>query len=84
VASCVAAAGIAAASVSIDLPDCLTAGEKRLVSLVACGQSNQEVAARLDLSPKTVEWTLTRVYRKLGVHSRAELIAHLAGFDDSS
>ena len=42
------------------------------------GRSNKEVAAALFLSVKTVEVTLTRVYRKLGVRSRTELAARLA------
>ena len=36
--------------------------------------SNREVAAALFLSPKTVEYHLTHVYRKLDIHSRAELV----------
>lgn len=44
-----------------------------LSELVAEGRSNKEVAVALLLSVKTVEVSLTRVYRKLGVRSRAEL-----------
>jgi len=33
----------------------------------------REVAAALFISPKTVEVNLSRIYRKLGIHSRAEL-----------
>jgi DNA-binding CsgD family transcriptional regulator len=40
---------------------------------VAEGQTNREVAAALYLTPKTVEFHLTRIYRKLGLRSRAEL-----------
>ena len=54
----------------------LTAAEARIAGLVAEGRSNKEVAAELVLSVKTVEVTLTRVYEKLGVRSRAELAAH--------
>ena len=53
----------------------LTAAEARIAGLVAEGRSNKEVAAELVLSVKTVEVTLTRVYEKLGVRSRAELAA---------
>jgi DNA-binding CsgD family transcriptional regulator len=53
--------------------DELTDAERRIAELVAEGRSNKEVAAALFVSVKTVEVTLTRVYRKLGVHSRAEL-----------
>lgn len=41
--------------------------------LVAQGLSNREVAAELYVSPKTVQYHLTRIYAKLGVRSRAEL-----------
>ena len=41
--------------------------------------SNKEVAAALSLSPKTVEWNLSKVYAKLGVRSRAELAARVRG-----
>jgi DNA-binding CsgD family transcriptional regulator len=37
-----------------------------------------EVANELFLSPKTVEWNLSKIYRKLNVRSRAELAAKLA------
>jgi DNA-binding CsgD family transcriptional regulator len=40
--------------------------------------SNKEIGARLFLSPKTVEFHLGRVYRKLGMSSRAELISRFA------
>jgi DNA-binding CsgD family transcriptional regulator len=46
---------------------------------VTDGATNREVSATLFLSPKTVEMHLTRVYRKLGVRSRTELAARLAG-----
>lgn len=51
----------------------LTPTEHRVAQLVAEGKKNKEVAAALFLSVKTVEVTLTRVYRKLGVRSRSEL-----------
>jgi DNA-binding CsgD family transcriptional regulator len=56
----------------------LTASERRVAELAASGRTNREVAAQLFMSPKTVEANLARIYRKLGVHSRAELGAKLA------
>ena len=53
--------------------DELSETERRIAELVAQGRSNKEVAAALSLSPKTVEWNLSKVYAKLGVRSRAEL-----------
>jgi DNA-binding CsgD family transcriptional regulator len=54
----------------------LTEAERRIAALVAAGSTNREVADALFLTVHTVETALTRVYRKLGVRSRAEL-AHL-------
>lgn len=53
--------------------DELTATERRVAELAASGRTVREVAAVLIVSPKTVEAHLTRVYRKLGIHTRAEL-----------
>ena len=57
----------------------LTPAEERVVALVALGKANKEVAAELVVSVHTVESTLTSVYRKLDVRSRAELAHKLAG-----
>lgn len=51
----------------------LTPSERRVAELAATGMTNREVAAALFISPKTVEANLARVYRKLGIRSRAEL-----------
>jgi DNA-binding CsgD family transcriptional regulator len=53
--------------------DALTPTEQKVVELVAQGLRNQEVAAAMFVSPKTVEFHLRNVFRKLGVRSRAEL-----------
>jgi DNA-binding CsgD family transcriptional regulator len=51
----------------------LTEAERRIAALVAEGRPNREVAAALFLTEHSVEAALTRVYRKLGVRSRAAL-----------
>lgn len=51
----------------------LTDSERHVAELVASGMSNREVAEALFVSVKTVETNLTRVYRKLGIRSRAQL-----------
>jgi DNA-binding NarL/FixJ family response regulator len=60
-------------------PDELTASEQRIAELAASGLTNKQVAEAAFVSPKTVEANLGRVYRKLGIRSRAELGAHMAG-----
>lgn len=57
----------------------LTEAEARLALLVGGGASNQEAAAKLFLSVKTVEARLTRIYQKLDVRSRAQLATALRG-----
>jgi DNA-binding CsgD family transcriptional regulator len=57
----------------------LTPSERRVAELVASGLSNQEVAETLFVTLRTVETHLTHAYGKLGITSRAELPAALAG-----
>jgi DNA-binding CsgD family transcriptional regulator len=59
--------------------DELTPTEERMAALAGQGLRNAEIAAQLYVTPKTVEATLSRVYRKLGVRSRTELAGRLAG-----
>jgi DNA-binding CsgD family transcriptional regulator len=56
----------------------LTEAELRIAEIVAQGRTNREVAAALFLTEHSVETALTRVYRKLGVRSRAELARYFA------
>ncbi|MGH6914868.1 MAG: LuxR C-terminal-related transcriptional regulator [Geminicoccales bacterium] len=52
----------------------LTASERRVADLVAQGYSNKEVAAALFVSVRAVEANLSRIYGKLGIGSRTELV----------
>jgi DNA-binding CsgD family transcriptional regulator len=51
----------------------LTPHELRVASVVASGATNQEIASRLFVTHKTVEYHLRSIYRKLGIRSRSEL-----------
>jgi DNA-binding CsgD family transcriptional regulator len=59
----------------------LTVGELRVAELAAAGHTNREIAAVAFMSQKTVEATLSRIYRKLGIHSRAQLALRLVERD---
>jgi DNA-binding NarL/FixJ family response regulator len=53
----------------------LTAREREVLNLLARGHSNREIAEELVITNKTVKNHLSRIYEKIGVHSRAEAIA---------
>ena len=59
-------------------PERLTERERQIASRAAAGRSNKQIGEELGIGARTVEWNLTRVYRKLGVRSRAELEAAVA------
>lgn len=59
----------------------LTDSELRVVRLVACGLTNRETAARLFLSPHTVDSHLRHSFTKLGVNSRVELTRQVLAHD---
>jgi DNA-binding NarL/FixJ family response regulator len=58
-----------------DAFDVLTPHELDVAMAIIDGATNREVATRLYVSVKTVETHITRIYRKLQVRSRAELVA---------
>jgi len=60
-------------------PRDLTETERGVAQLAADGLTNREIADRMFISLRTAESTLTRVYRKLGVRSRAELARDFGG-----
>ena len=51
----------------------LSPSEQRVAELAASGLTNRDIGAAVFISPKTVEANLARIYRKLGIHTRAEL-----------
>lgn len=59
--------------------DQLTPQELQIATVLADGLTTREAAARLFLSPKTVEYHLRNAYRKLGIRTRRELLGALTG-----
>ncbi|WP_426571301.1 helix-turn-helix transcriptional regulator [Aquihabitans sp. McL0605] len=56
----------------------LTPTERQIAELIASGLTYRQAADQLFISPKTVQWNLSKVYSKLGISSRAELPGRLA------
>ena len=66
----------ATTSSAADLPgEALSPQEYQVAMAASSGAATREIAASLFISPKTVEAHLTRIYRKLGVSSKAQLVA---------
>ena len=63
---------------TVDTLDDLTPQEAQVARLAADGQTNPEIGAQLFLSPRTIEWHLSKVFGKLGISSRKELRSALS------
>lgn len=72
------AAGLEALHESLT-QDGLTVREVEVLRLIALGHTSVEIAGHLHLSPRTVETHRARVYRKLGLSTRAELVRYALG-----
>ncbi len=69
----------------LDTRDQLTPQEVQVAGLVAEGLTNREIAARLFLSPKTIETHIRHTFQKLGVRSRTELaVAFTSGGSEAT
>jgi LuxR family maltose regulon positive regulatory protein len=60
----------------------LTPTQTQVAELVAGGRRNDEIASELGVHTKTVEWHLSRMYRKLGVRSRTELAVRVSASEE--
>jgi len=56
----------------IQPPSILSPREEEVLSLLARGKSNKEIAGRLSISVRTVERHINNIYRKIGVQNRTE------------
>ena len=63
---------------TVETLDELTPQEVQVARLAADGQTNPEIGAQLFLSPRTVEWHLTKLFGKLGISSRKQLRSALS------
>jgi DNA-binding NarL/FixJ family response regulator len=65
---------------AVDTQVDLTPQESRISELAAAGATNQDIAERLFISSATVEYHLSKIYRKFGIRSRAQLANMLSTF----
>jgi DNA-binding NarL/FixJ family response regulator len=75
------ATGVKVRKRTVATRDELTAQERQIAELARDGVSNPEIAARLFLSRRTVEWHLRNVFNKLGIRSRQNLAQALPSSD---
>ena len=72
------------ATPAADCPSPLTKQERQVAPLVGRGATNREAAEQLFLSPRTIDFHLRNIYKKLGVRSRTELAVQIAAQDSTT
>ncbi len=73
------ASGATARKRDVEQRDALTPQEVQIARLAQEGLSNPEIGARLFISPRTVEWHLHKVFTKLDIRSRKDLLRSTGG-----
>jgi DNA-binding CsgD family transcriptional regulator len=79
-----AATGGHARKRSVETSNELTPQEAQISQLVAEGATNNEIASQLFITPRTVEYHLHKVFRKVGVKSRTQLARHVMESESQS
>jgi len=69
----------ASSSTEVEVKGGLTGQELKVLRLVGEGLGNQEIARRLFVAPSTIRSHLKQIYRKTGLHTRAEAVRYAVG-----
>lgn len=59
----------------------LTSKQEEICNLISLGFMNKEIAIRLGISPRTVEYHREVIYKKLGVRNAVELVRSMLSID---
>ena len=69
--------------ITVRPPAVLADADRELIEMIAAGATNGDVAAALGVTEKAVEGRLTRLFRRTGLRSRADLVREYAGRRDA-